>query len=125
MTDMKTIFSKLLIIITLITIPYCVVAQNDAFFYENFETMNREGSTGFSFDNFSDGIGLNFGNFNNNLNGFNFGNFGNGGDGLGFGGFDFNGGDVPLDGGLLLLCGFAMLRLKSKDKIRKAMSIEH
>lgn len=111
----RTLFNALIMTL-LITPPLCVVAQNDAFFYENFETMNREGSTGFSFDNFSDGIGLNFGNFNNNLNGFNFGNFGNGGDGLGFGGFDFNGGDVPLDGGLLLLCGFAMLRLKSKDK---------
>ena len=100
---MKKAYFNALIMMLLIT-PPCVVAQNDAFFYENFETMNREGSTGFSFDNFSEGGGIDFGIFGNN------------GDGLDFGDFEYEGDDVSLDGGLLLLCGFAMLRLKSKDK---------
>lgn len=68
---------------------------------------------------------MGFGGFGNGGDGLGFGGFGNSGDGLGFGGFDLNGNNLPLDGGLLLLCGFAMLRLKSKDKRRKAMSNEH
>ena len=115
MTDMKTIFSKLLIIITLIT-PHYLVGQNDAFFYENYENAYRDGSTGFSFDNLSNGVGLGFGNFNDNLNGLNFGGFGDEGDGFDFDDFEYEGDEVPLDGGLLLLCGFAVLRQKIKDK---------
>lgn len=119
MTDMKTIFSKLLIIITLITPPHYLVGQNDAFFYENYENAYRDGSTGFSFDNLSNGVGLGFGNFNDNLNGLNFGGFGNEGDGFDFGNFELDGSDVPLGNGLLLLTGFALLWRK-----RKAMSHE-
>ncbi len=122
---MTITYFKALIIMLLITPPTCIVAQNDAYFNDNYDINNRNGTTGFSFDNFYNGGGLGFGGFGNGGDGLGFGGFGNGGDGLGFGDFDYEGDDVSLDGGLLLLCGFAMLRLKSKDKIRKAMSNEH
>ena len=54
-----------------ITPPTCIVAQNDAYFNDNYDINNRNGTTGFSFDNFYNGGGL---------------GFGNGGDGLGIGG---------------------------------------
>lgn len=123
---MKTVFSKLLAIIMLVA-PVCVPAQGDAFFYENYDRANRDGSTGFSFDNFNNGEGFAFGNFNDNLNGlgfgnfslneggFGFGNFGGDGDGFNFGVFDFEGGDVPPGDGILLLCGLAMIRLRKKE----------
>ena len=39
---------------------------------DNFDIDNRNGTTGYSFDNFYNGVGLGFGNFNDNLNGLNF-----------------------------------------------------
>lgn len=119
---MKKAYFKALIMMLLITPPYCVVAQNDAYFNDNYDINNRNGTTGFSFDNFYNGRGLGFGGFGNGGDGLGFGGFGNNGDGLDFGGFEYEGDDVSLDGGLLLLCGFAMLRLKSKDKRLKGIN---
>lgn len=100
----------------------CVSAQNDAFFYEDYDRVNRDGSMGFSFDNFSNGEGFGFGNFNGNLNGMGFGGFGDGGGGYSFCDFGFEGDDAPLDGGPLLLCGLAILRLKPKGGRRKEVN---
>ena len=101
----------ILIITLLITPPVCVLGQNDAFFYENYDVENRDGSMGFSFDNFNNGAGLGFGNFNNGTGGFGFGGFSDNDGGFGFGDFDFAEEDVPAGDGLLLLCVFATFYL--------------
>ena len=118
----RTLFNALIMMLLITPPTTCIIAQNDAYFYDNYDIDNRNSTTGYSFDNFYNGVGLGFGIFNDNLNGFNFGNFGDDEEGLDFGDFDFEGDDVPLDGGLLLLCGFAMLRLKSKDKRLKGIN---
>ena len=66
---------------------------------------------GFSFDNFNNGAGLGFGNFNNGTGGFGFGGFSDNDGGFGFGDFDFAEEDVPAGDGLLLLCVFATFYL--------------
>lgn len=120
---MKNFIFKILIITLLITPPVCVLGQNDAFFYENYDVENRDGSMGFSFDNFNNGAGLGFGSFNNgtggfgfggfsdNDGGFGFGDFSDNDGGFGFGDFDFAEEDVPAGDGLLLLCVFATFYL--------------
>lgn len=96
---MKNSIFKILIITLLITLPVCVLGQNDAFFCENYDVENRDGSMGFSFDNFNNGAGLGFGSFNNGTGGFGFDDFG------------FEEEDVPAGDGLLLLCVFATFYL--------------
>ena len=91
--------------------PVCVLGQNDAFFYENYDVENRDGSMGFSFDNFNNGAGLGFGSFNNGTGGFGFGGFSDNDGGFSFGDFDFAEEDVPAGDGLLLLCVFATFYL--------------
>ena len=92
-------------------------AQNDAFFYENFEQKFEDDLMAFDFGNFStDEFGFNFGNFSTNEFGFNFGDFSKDDNGLNFGEFDFEDVDVALGNGLLLLSGFAFVRLRFKNK---------
>ena len=123
---------RILIFSILTIIPYCIVAQSDAYFRTDYDMLNRDGSMGFSFDNFDDGSGgFGFGHFNDNLNGIGFGGFSlnEGGigfsdfsdddGGLGFGDFDFSGDDVPLEGGTLLLCTLAAAYLGTRNGRRK------
>lgn len=118
---MKRNLFKLLIIMVL-SVPFSYASAQDAYFADDYETK-REDVTGFSFGNFLNGEGFGFGNFSQNVYGMGFEDFMDYHEGMDFSGFDFeNGNNVPLDGGLLLLCGFAMLRLKSKDKRRKEVN---
>ena len=115
----RTLFNALIMMLLITPPTTCIRAQNDAYFYDNYDIDNRNSTTGYSFDNFYNGVGLGFGNFNDNLNGLNFGGFGDDGDGFDFGNFELDGNDVPLGNGLLLMTGFALLWRK-----RKAMSHE-
>ena len=86
-------------------------AQTDAYFSNSKEFRSSDAvGAGLGFDGFSGqpGYGLNFGSFDDNLNGLGFNDFGNDG-GLGFDGFGFGGedGDVPLGSGTLFLCSLA------------------
>lgn len=86
--------SKILILFYVICL-FCDIAnaQNDAFFYENYEQR-----------------------IENNHIGFNFGHFSTDETGLNFGEFDFDDVEAPLGSGLLLLSGLAILRLRVKNK---------
>lgn len=86
--------SKILILFYVICL-FCDIAnaQNDAFFYENYEQR-----------------------IENNHIGFNFGHFSTDETGLNFGEFDFVDVEAPLGSGLLLLSGLAILRLRVKNK---------
>ena len=83
-------------------------AQNDAFFYENFEQRFEDDLMGFDFGNFStEEFGFDFGGFSKEENGLNFGEF------------DFEDVDAALGNGLLLLSGLAFVRLRFKNKKNK------
>lgn len=108
---------KLLVFSILLPPPDYILAQNDAFFYQNYEDkINRENTMGFSFDAFDDGTGLKFNNFNNHY-GFNFDNFSNGGNGFSFGNYDLSSeNEASLGGGLLLLGSLSFIYfLKKKN----------
>ena len=105
-------------------------AQNDAFFYENFEResdgvdvasiVSQASQSGLNFGGFSaDEDGLNFGGFSADEDGLNFGDFGTDEDGLNFGDFEMESENAPVGSGVLLLSGFAVLRLRRQDKRRK------
>ena len=106
-------------------------AQSDAYFYDS-SPDDRDGNAGFNFDDFSspqgygfifggfsgsEGNGFNFDDFNGNGgNGFSFDDFANNdGDGFSFGNFNHTPDNVPLDSGLLLLTGFALLWRKKDN----------
>lgn len=86
--------SKILILFYVICL-FCDIAnaQNDAFFYENYEQR-----------------------IENNHIGFNFGHFSTDETGLNFGEFDFDDVEAPLGSGLLMLSGLAFVRLRIKKK---------
>lgn len=91
-----------------------VSAQSDAFFYEDYDRLNRDVSEGFSFGNFdSNTLGLNFSEFITNETGLNFDGMNDDESGLSFGNFEYE--DVALGNGLLLLGGMAVLRLRRKN----------
>ena len=91
-----------------------VSAQSDAFFYENYDRLNRDVSEGFSFGDFdSNTFGLNFSEFITNETGLNFDGMNDDESGLSFGDFEYE--DVALGNGLLLLGGMAVLRLRRKN----------
>lgn len=81
-------------------------AQNDAFFYKNFE---RE----------SDGVDVASIVSQASQSGLNFGGFSADDDGLNFGDFEMESENAPVGSGVLLLSGFAVLRLRRQDKRRK------
>ena len=72
-----------------------------------FDELSPTGGYGFTFDLFDESIG----------NGFEFDNFGNelNYNSLEFGNFDMAADDVPLNGGHLLLLGFALVFLRLQD----------
>lgn len=105
-------------------------AQNDAFFYENFEResdgvdvasiVSQASQSGLNFGGFStDENGLDFGDFSTDDDGLNFGDFGTDENGLKFGDFEMEAENAPAGSGVLLLSGLAVLRLRRHDKKRK------
>ena len=98
--------SKILILFHVICL-FCDIAnaQNDAFFYENYEQRIENNH-----------IGFNFGHFSTDETGFNFGHFSTDETGLNFGEFDFVDVEAPLGSGLLLLSGLAFVRLRIKKR---------
>lgn len=94
-------------------------AQNDAFFYENYEQRFEDDLMGFDFGNFStQEFGFNFGGFSDEESGFDFGDFSKDENGFNFGDFDFEDVDAPLGNGLLLLTATSLLYLKRNKKIK-------
>lgn len=97
-------------------------AQNDAFFYDDFEREARDvemslSPLGLEFGVFStDEYGLNFGDVNTGENGFNFGDYNTSDDGLKFSGFEMEAENATIGSGILLLSGLAVLRLRKQNK---------
>lgn len=91
--------------VLLLTTSPLGVAQNDAFFYEKIKQTDRELEEGVEYNALSENSGLSFNEFNNsNSKGFDFGNF------------QFNGEDVTIGSGALLLGSMALLGLITKRK---------
>lgn len=110
--------SKILILFYVICL-FCDIAnaQNDAFFYENYEQRIENNHIGFNFGHFStDETGLNFGDVNTGENGFNFGDYNTSDDGLKFSGFEMEAENATIGSGVLLLSGLAVLRLRKQNK---------
>ena len=98
-------------------------AQNDAFFYKNFEREARDTDVA-SMTSHSSQSGLNFGGFSTNETGLNFGDFSDDETGLKFGDFEYEEQTVPLDSGLLLLSGLAFVFwVRDRSKKLKYYSI--
>lgn len=112
-------------------------AQNDTFFYDDFEREARDvemslSPLGLEFGVFSTNeydlnfgdvntgeYGLNFGDVNTGENGFNFGDYNTSDDGLKFSGFEMEAENATIGSGVLLLSGLAVLRLRKQNKKRK------
>ena len=92
-------------------------AQNDAFFYKNYEQRSEEDMMGFVFGNFNNETnGFDFGQFSTDEFGFNFGDFSDEENGFNFGEFDLEDVDASLGNGLLMLSGLAFVRLRIKKR---------
>lgn len=112
--DRKKYLALLLLCITAF-IPPSIKAQNEAFFYNNYNELDRDGNAVFAFENFSHGSGMGFNNINDNFNGFGFDDFSNNGGGFSIGNFDLTS-DVPIGNGLLVLSAMALVYKKRKSK---------
>ena len=133
---MKKKISKILLSLCAICL-FCDMAnaQNDAFFYKNFEREARDtdvasmtshsSQSGLNFGGFSTNeTGLNFGDFSDDETGLNFGDFSDDETGLKFGDFEYEEQTVPLDSGLLLLSGLAFVFwVRDRSKKLKYYSI--
>ena len=121
---MKKKISKILLSLCAICL-FCDMAnaQNDAFFYKNFEREARDTDVA-SMTSHSSQSGLNFGGFSTNETGLNFGDFSDDETGLKFGDFEYEEQTVPLDSGLLLLSGLAFVFwVRDRSKKLKYYSI--
>lgn len=108
----KKYFALLLVCLM---VPIVSMAQNEAFFYNNYNELDRDGNAVFAFENFSSGNGMGFNNFNDNFNGFGFDDFSNNGGGFSIGNFELTS-DVPIGNGLLVLSAMALVYKKRKSK---------
>lgn len=108
----KKYFALLLVCLM---VPIASMAQNEAFFYNNYNELDRDGNAVFAFENFSHGSGMGFNNFNDGFNGFGFDDFSNNGGGFSIGNFDLTS-DVPIGNGLLVLSAMALVYKKRKSK---------
>ena len=107
---------KILMLFVMSEVPFFVYSQGDAFFYEKYEQRSENDLMGFDFGNFNnEENGFDFGNFSDKEHGFDFNGFNKDENGFSFGEFDYE--DVTLGGGLLLLGGMAVLRLRRKNNV--------
>ncbi len=112
--EKTNLFLQGVLCVILLLLCNVVSAQSDAFFYEDYDRLNRDVSEGFSFGDFdSNTFGLNFSEFITNETGLNFDGMNDDESGLSFGNFEYE--DVALGNGLLLLGGMAVLRLRRKN----------